>query len=189
MGRITPDRERFEDLFRAHHRQVRAYAVRRVGVDAADDVVAEVFSVAWSRLGEVPPTPLPWLYGVARNIVLHEHRTRGRRDALVGRAGRDLLTAPAEAPTSAVEAAITVQRVLAALPEADAEVLRLTVWEELTPAEIADVLGCSAGSVRVRLHRARRRAHEVYHPTPDTDAASDPDADRVRLTIVPQETS
>lgn len=191
MGHITPDRDWFERLFREHYGRVHAYAVRRVGSNAADDVVAEVFSVAWNRGPDVPDAPLPWLYGVARNVVLHEHRDRGRRDALVARAGRDLLRAQPGTPTSAVEAALIVQRVLATLPETDAEVLRLTVWEELTPTEIAGVLGCSAGAVRVRLHRARRRAQEVYQATAEPDAAASDitSGQPTQLTIVPQEAS
>lgn len=104
---------------------------------------------------------------------------------------RDLLRTQPGTPTSAVEAALIVQRVLATLPQTDAEVLRLTVWEELTPTEIAGVLGCSAGAVRVRLHRARRRAQEVYQATAEPDAAASDitSGQPTQLTIVPQEAS
>ncbi len=43
------------------------------------------------------------------------------------------------------------------LPEADREVLLLTVWEDLDRGQIARALGCSKPTVAVRLHRARRR--------------------------------
>lgn len=55
-----------------------------------------------------------------------------------------------------------IDSVLAALDPLDAEVLRLTVWEELTPAEIAVVIGTTSGAVRTRLMRARRRAQDLF---------------------------
>jgi RNA polymerase sigma-70 factor (ECF subfamily) len=58
-----PREERFEGLFRATYPAVRAYALRRSAPEAAKDVVAETFLVAWRRLDEVPEDALPWLYG------------------------------------------------------------------------------------------------------------------------------
>ncbi len=55
-----------------------------------------------------------------------------------------------------------IDSVLAGLEPTDAEVLRLTVWEELTPSEIAEVLGARPGAIRNRLMRARRRAQELF---------------------------
>jgi RNA polymerase sigma-70 factor (ECF subfamily) len=68
------DRERFSRLFEAHYALVLAFAARRVGRDQADEVTAETFLVAWRRLDAVPVEPLPWLYGVARNVVLRPRR-------------------------------------------------------------------------------------------------------------------
>ena len=77
-------RRRLEDLFSAHGAAVRAYPLRRLGPGAsasADDVVSEVFAVAWRRIDVVPAgAELPWLLGCARRVVLHVHR-RARRDA------------------------------------------------------------------------------------------------------------
>jgi RNA polymerase sigma-70 factor, ECF subfamily len=72
----------FEQLFRDHHRDVLAYARRRVPGDA-DDVVAEVFAVAWRRRDDVPPEPLPWLYRTAANHILHARRGDARRSRTV----------------------------------------------------------------------------------------------------------
>ena len=47
------------------------------------------------------------------------------------------------------------------LSESDAELLRLWAWEQLEPAEIAEVLGCSPGTARTRMHRARARLREA----------------------------
>src|SRR5437764_345800 len=73
--------ERFSEIYTELYGRIYAYAARRIGRDAADEVAAETFLVAWRRFEAMPSEPLPWLYGVARNIVLREHAARTRRDA------------------------------------------------------------------------------------------------------------
>ena len=59
---------RFEALYAAHYQAIAGYVLRRVAADEADDVIAQVFTVAWRRFGEVPAPPGDrlWLFGVAR---------------------------------------------------------------------------------------------------------------------------
>ena len=76
---------RFEALFRAHAGAVRTYVRRRSDAEGADDVVAEVFLVAWRRLGDVPEDPLPWLLGVARRVLANRRRRASRDAALLNR--------------------------------------------------------------------------------------------------------
>ena len=146
---------RFHAVFARHYPAVFGYAVRRVGRDEAGDATAEVFTVAWRRIERVPAEPgtLPWLYGVARRVVANQERAARRRLRLEARA--------AVSPRSAVEApgpaGVDIEAALLRLGSADREVLRLAAWEELRPAEIARVLGCSANTAAVRLHRARQR--------------------------------
>jgi RNA polymerase sigma-70 factor (ECF subfamily) len=71
--------ERFEELFRRHHRAVAAYARRRPPGDTSDDVVASTFLVAWRRLDEVPADSLPWLLAMARNVIATQQRGSRRR--------------------------------------------------------------------------------------------------------------
>jgi RNA polymerase sigma-70 factor (ECF subfamily) len=147
----------FDQLYRAHHGAVLAYARRRV--DDADDVVAEVFAVAWRSRADVPDEPLPWLLRTAANHVLHSRRSSSRRSRLWSRAVGQSGPAPdhADAVARQHDARATIIQALAGLAPADQEILRLTAWEELTPDEVAVVLSCSPGTARVRLHRARRR--------------------------------
>jgi RNA polymerase sigma-70 factor, ECF subfamily len=74
-----PD-ERFTALYDRHYRSVLGYTLLRAGQDAAEDVVSETFLVAWRRLDDLPDPPLPWLLGVARNLL---HKQYGRRVAMV----------------------------------------------------------------------------------------------------------
>lgn len=180
MSGVQRDEAWLEAQFRAHHRAVLAYAVRRVPRDEADDVVAEVFAAAWRHRASVPDPALPWLYRTAAHHVLHRHRSTARRSRLAGRLGGlggDGSAAAVVDGTDDVvdrlDAAARVARVLEALPPRDAEILRLSVWEELDAASIAYVLSISPSAVRVRLHRARRRAEQLL-AVPDPEAPARP---------------
>ncbi len=153
---MQADRDRFEALFVAHYAAVVRYAVRRVGADAAPEVVSETFLVAWRRLADVPPNALPWLFATARRIAANElrrqRRARAFTETLAGRAAPE----PVD-PADAIDARLRVRAALAGMSERDREVLRLQAWEQLAPADAARVLGCTTAAYKVRLHRARRR--------------------------------
>jgi RNA polymerase sigma-70 factor (ECF subfamily) len=157
--------ERFKDLFEACHRPLLAYAARRCPTLAdAEDVVAEIFVVAWRRLDHVPAgdEALLWLYGVARRTIANQRRGRARRGRLQARLETtfDSTAATPAAPTpSGDDAALEA---LARLSASDQELLRLLAWEELTHAQIAEVLGISVNAVAIRLHRARARFSSAY---------------------------
>ncbi len=147
-------RVRFELLFRRHEPAVRAYALRRADAALADDVVAEVFLVCWRRFEDVPVDPLPWLLGVARNVIGTMRRGELRRTALRGRLADLGATEAArtfESPDGVLAAA------LARLNDEDRELLLLVGWEELSPRQVAAALALRPSTARVRLMRARRR--------------------------------
>jgi RNA polymerase sigma-70 factor (ECF subfamily) len=145
--------EHFPELWGAWHRRVYAYALRRTDQDSAQDVVAETFLVAWRRREDLPPEPLPWLLGVARRVLANHVRSQRRRDALA----QVLIDHALRHQPSFGEVDGALLRALAALGEADRELLLLVGWDGLRPAEAAQSLGCSAATFRVRLLRARRR--------------------------------
>jgi RNA polymerase sigma-70 factor (ECF subfamily) len=146
-------RERFDDIFAACYDPLLAYARRRVD-SSADDVVAETLTIAWRRLDELPPDPLPWLFGVARRVIASDRRGEGRRLALLQRLASEG-SPPHQGDRQDANSALLAA--LATLGEADREALLLVAWDELTPQRAAAALGCSAVAFRVRLHRARRR--------------------------------
>jgi RNA polymerase sigma-70 factor, ECF subfamily len=152
--------DRFSEIYGALYGRVHAYAERRVGREAADEVAAETFLVAWRRLDVMPSEPLPWLYGVARNVVLR-HRTGHARQA----AARDALELELELERPATEPRDSDDAELwaawARLSDGDREVLALAAWEELPVADAARSLGCSAPVFSVRLHRARKRLERL----------------------------
>jgi RNA polymerase sigma-70 factor (ECF subfamily) len=151
------DEERFSEVYGALYGRVRAYAARRVGADAADEVAAETFTIAWRRFEALPAEPLPWLYGVARNVVAR-HRAGAARQAATRDALQRERTTDFEGLDTEDEA---VWEAWHRLSEADREVLALIAWEELSVAEASRALGCAAPVFSVRLHRARRRLERL----------------------------
>jgi RNA polymerase sigma-70 factor (ECF subfamily) len=149
----APAEVRFRRLFVEHYPAVLSYARRRVPVDAAEDVAAETFTVAWRRLERIPEhAARPWLYGVARNLVANVQRGERRRLRLVAK-----LSSLADSPAPAADSAADVLAALGRLGSRDREVLTLAAWEGLSPQQMAVALGCSANAASIRLHRARRR--------------------------------
>jgi RNA polymerase sigma-70 factor (ECF subfamily) len=145
----------FEALYRAHAGAVSAYVRRRSDAQTADDVVADVFVVAWRRFDDIPESPLPWLLGVARRLLANRRRA-GLRD----RALRERLSSEAVSDfvgPSKSDLNDAVLRALDALSERDRETLLLIGWEGLQPAEAASVLGLRPNTFAARVYRARRR--------------------------------
>ena len=140
-----------EALWHDWHRHVLAYALRRADPATAEDVVAETFVIAWRRSGDVPDPPLPWLLGVARRVLANMRRSERRRRALAER----LRGQPA--PDVATEVDGRALAALATLRERDREALLLHAWDGLDHAGAGTVMGCSAATFAVRLHRARER--------------------------------
>lgn len=162
-------RRRLEALFAEHAAAVRAYALRRIGPEAADDTVSEVFVVACRRLERVPPDALPWLLTCARRVIANQRRGARRRDALVERRhGQPAPPPPEWQHGGALLAA------LAGLRERDREVLLLVAWEGLEPARAAAALECSLPAFTVRLHRARRRLAAALDRAEQAEQADSP---------------
>ena len=152
---MSADEDRFAELYDAHYDRVLRYAARRVDPDTARDVAAETFLVAWRRLSAVPDEPLPWLIRVAANVLANENRGRRRDLRLQARLGAHHVDAADHA--GAVVGVDRVRQALEQLSARDRELLQLIGWDELDAAGAAEVLGCSARTLAVRLHRARRR--------------------------------
>ena len=126
-----------------------------MGADRADDATAETFRIAFERRtafdharGEVRP----WLFGIATNVVRHHGRDEERRLRALGRLGTDGATAA----EPALPASPHVGAALAALEPGDRVVVVLIAWEDLSYEQVAAALDIPLGTVRSRLHRARR---------------------------------
>ena len=176
---------RFAVLYQAYYRPILAYAVRRVApAEDAADVVADVFTTAWRRIDQVPGAPADrlWLYGVAQRVVAGRRRSARRLFHLTARLRADAGTWTLDQPgpgqpglsqpgpgqpglgqpglgQPGLRDAMS-DRVVAALDRLsgrEREALQLVLWDELSHADAAQVLGCSANAVAIRVHRAKAR--------------------------------
>lgn len=147
----------FRDLFAGTAVRVRAFVRRHCAESDCDDVVADVYLVAWRRFADVPEDPIPWLLGTARRVLANHWRGRGRRDRLRSELeGLNVLAAEPDVAALAVNRGEMLRALAALLPE-EREVLLLAGWDGLDAVGVAAVLGCSAGAARMRLSRARQR--------------------------------
>lgn len=156
---------RFRGVFREHYDAIARYCLRRLPRGEVDDAVARAFAVAWRKVDEMPAgdATLPWLYRIASYEVSTMRRSSRRRVAL-----RAKLTGLGAASQQAPDVQVVqraefeaVMAALAALSEADREVILLRSYEGLASEEIATVLGCSPEAARQRLSRALRRLRKV----------------------------
>jgi RNA polymerase sigma-70 factor (ECF subfamily) len=148
---------RFRALFDTAYPALRRYARAR-GLEPADadDLVAEVLTIAWRRLDDVPADdPLPWLFATARNVWRNHLRSTRRRAELTARVPAATTTAPP--PEPGAHSVTDILEALAQLSDDDQEILRLAAWDGLTTAQLARTFSCNEGTARVRLHRARQR--------------------------------
>lgn len=172
MSTSSEREDRLRALFELYSTRVLAYALRHVGPCAGQDVVGDVFLVAWRRLDDVPDDPLPWLLVVARNTVANRRRGVARQQRLdreLGALERSMGDA-AGADQIAIERA-TVFAALGELSPAEREALLLVAWDGLPARDAALVAGCSRHAFEVRLHRARNRLRrELADCGPSTPA-------------------
>jgi RNA polymerase sigma factor (sigma-70 family) len=162
------DRDAFGQLFERHAKTIYNYCFRRLGCwTTAEDALSLVFLEAWRRRGAdvLPDKVLPWLYGIATNVVRNQRRSRRRFASALKR------MPVARLEPEFVEEAIQrlddewrMQRVLGdleRLPSREQDVLTLCVWMELSYEDAASALGVPIGTVRSRLSSARARLAEL----------------------------
>jgi RNA polymerase sigma factor (sigma-70 family) len=164
----TGDAGAFGSLFERHGTAIYNYCFRRVGDwAAAEDLLSVVFLEAWRRRDKQLPADkvLPWLYGIATNVVRNRRRAERRyaaalRRVPVPRPEPDF----AEAAASRLDDERQMQQalaLLARLPRREQEVFVLCAWSQLSYADAALALGIPIGTVRSRLARARARLGEL----------------------------
>lgn len=146
-------------IYDRHAPAVHSYLARRVDTVVVDDLLSEVFVVAVGARRRVRPhasgSALPWLYGIAHNVV-RAHRRRSTPAAAPE--AHDLDWDAVDARLDAAAAVQDLRSALATLSNHERDLLLLVAWEQLTVTEAAEALGITATAARSRLHRARSRA-------------------------------
>jgi RNA polymerase sigma-70 factor (ECF subfamily) len=173
LARSLTEPRAFEPIFDRHFGSVHRYLHRRAGRDIADELAAETFAVAFERRAScrAEDSVLPWLYGIATNLLRRRRRTEVRRLRAYGRSAVDASVAyddgddaATRADTAAAGAGLA--RALAAMRPRERDALLLYAIADLSYEEIAFALDVPVGTVRTWLHRARKVAQRELAAEP-----------------------
>jgi RNA polymerase sigma factor (sigma-70 family) len=166
LARAGRDRDAFEELYRRTIARVVSFAVRRCRrAQDVPDLVAAIWLEVIGSADRFDPgrgDAVPWLLGVAANVVASDARRRAReREAAKRLAGLRVLdddeVALLEGAIDAAAVAPGIRAAIDALPEGERAVAELVMVEEMAPEEAARALGLRPAAVRMRLARARRK--------------------------------
>jgi RNA polymerase sigma factor (sigma-70 family) len=160
------DSAAFGELFDRHASAVYNHLFRRTANwSEAEDLTSAVFLQAWRSRARVVidrESVLPWLLGVANHVLRNSRRASHRYQAALARVvPPDALASDhADAVVAAVDSErrmAELRRAVAGLPRHEREVVELCTWAGLDQQAAAVALGVSVGTVKSRMHRARRR--------------------------------
>ena len=181
IRRSRHEPEQFAALFRRHAAEIQRYVIRRLGADAAEDVVAETFLAAFRQRHGYDLSRAdarPWLYGIATNLIGRHRRAERRLYQALARTGRDPVTEPFTDRVDAIVTADSTSRRLAAalarLPAGHRDAILLVTWGELTYEQAALSLGVPVGTVRSRINRARKNLRQALGGTDPTISSEEP---------------
>lgn len=163
----------FESIFERHFSSIHRYLQRRAGRDLADDLAAETFVVAFEKRAscQASGSVLPWLYGIATNLLHHRWRSEQRQLRAYARSSAERGSDQADDTAVRADGSVLdsrVARALMAMRPRERDALLLFALADLSYEEIALALDVPVGTVRTLLHRARGTAQRELSsdPTP-----------------------
>ena len=149
------------ELFDENFVSLRRMAFALVGeASAAEEIAQEAFVrlyASWRRLDRIDHAPT-----FLRRIVLNLCRSRGRRGA-VGRRLDPLLRSPASVEQPDVALRLDIWSALQSLPPRQRACVVLHYLEDLPETQVGELLGCSTGTVKSQLHKAREKLGPLLH--------------------------
>lgn len=154
----------FTAMYREHYNTVRRYASWRCDAADLDDVVADVFLVAWRRFDELDTSWVrAWLFGTVKKVLSDHRRSSAQQTTYVDHliALRPAEFTDLDAGDLSVEDLDMLKAGLVKVGEQDQEVLVLSAWYQMTASEIAVAMSVTKNNATVRLHRARTRFRTV----------------------------
>ena len=156
IERSLADGEAFALLFDRHFRTIHRFARGRVGPELADDVASETFAIAFRRRTAYDlerDNALPWLYGIAVNLIREQRRGEERRLRAYAKATHG------DEPRAEIADGLdgTLAAALLALSAQERDLILLHAWAELSYEQLAEALQLPLGTVRSKLSRVRAK--------------------------------
>jgi RNA polymerase sigma-70 factor (ECF subfamily) len=152
----------FEDLIAVMERPLLYYAASLTGSsDSGLDVLQDVWIKVFRGIRKLkdPGSLRSWLYSITHGIAVDRIRKNYSREQAEKVQLEDFQEA--EDPSFADEDAAAIHRALSEIGIKHREVLVLHFLEDLSVAEIAEVVGCSEGTVKSRMHYGKRAMKEI----------------------------
>jgi RNA polymerase sigma factor (sigma-70 family) len=170
------DPGQFGAIFERHFEPIHRYASRRLSPELADDITAQVFTIAFERRHRFDLTAAdarPWLYGIVSNLIRSNRRAERRMLGALSRLANRVETTSGDDDEDLFDERQRGQLALALgrLGRRQREVLLLHCWAGLSHGEIAMALGIPAGTVASRLSRARQHVRAAL--ADEIDGAED----------------
>jgi RNA polymerase sigma-70 factor (ECF subfamily) len=176
MERLAAGHETaLNDLMERHGEKLLRYLLRSLqNEEEAADLAQETFVRIYQNRAKFNPAQKfsTWLYAIAANLVRDCYRSRVRhpqvsldaKNEVSGKEFGEQLTDESLIPSESLqmsERADAIRKAVAALPEELRTPLILAEYEEMSQAEIGEILNCSAKAVETRIYRARNQLREV----------------------------
>lgn len=176
ISRSLDDGRTFATVFDRHYDRIWRYLSHRAGPGAADDLASETFVRAFAarkRYDQGQPDATPWLYGIATNLLRERNRSTARRLRAYTRSIETVApgerTEDVHGRIDAAALAPALSAALARLAPSDRDALLLLALTDLSYEGIAVATGAPVGTVRSRLHRARRHMQLELAATTNVD--------------------
>lgn len=153
------DRQAFGELYSRYLTKIYSYVYHRTGnIHDAEDLTAKVFMRALSHIGKYEDRGLPfqaWLYRIAHNIVANWHRDQGRRKiiALDDYVAHSLKSEAPDRLAEDSEEQAQLMNAVRRLPEDRQQLLLLKFSEQMSNAEIGEIMGRTEGAIKSLYHR------------------------------------
>lgn len=178
---MSTSKSRATAAVRAHAADVLAYLTRRVdSPEDAADLLSEVLLIVWKRITALPSDDSevrPWMFGIARKVLLRHHRTMQRKHAVADRL-RSMLTVAESPGFSDRDDHADLRDALIRLEQVDRDIIGLVHWEGFSLKDVGRIMRMKEGTVRSRYHRARAslRTYLAERPEGTTSPNDEPTA-------------
>ena len=160
--------EKLGVLFERHQRMLFNFFVRLTNDrELSEDLVQEVFfrMLKYRHTFQPENQFRSWMFQIARNAHFDASRKRQREARLNSPVSGEEMVAPEPTPDQRAgrqQEIRLLQRALARLPLEKREVLLLSRVQDLNYNEVAEILGCDPGTVKVRVHRALKELRDIF---------------------------